>query len=85
MPVYTYKCEKCGAGFEEILPISERNKPTEAPCKECGVEGFVGKTILTTPAISSGVNVTNKVPHWMKDKMRQIKKDRATNGMDHLL
>lgn len=38
MPLYNYKCEKCGTEFEDLVPIDERNKPRycegkdDAPC-----------------------------------------------------
>ena len=32
MPMYDYKCKKCGHEFEEMLPISRRDEPTKTPC-----------------------------------------------------
>lgn len=33
MPMYDYQCPKCGAAFEELRPLAERDT---APCPECG-------------------------------------------------
>ena len=32
MPIYEYKCEKCGHEFEEMLHFSERDVPINTPC-----------------------------------------------------
>ena len=34
MPIYDYKCEKCGHTFEEDLKIADRKIPTESPCAQ---------------------------------------------------
>lgn len=33
MPMYDYKCDHCGATFEELRSLAERQN---APCPECG-------------------------------------------------
>jgi putative FmdB family regulatory protein len=33
MPLYEYKCERCGARFEAIARIAEKD---ETACPECG-------------------------------------------------
>ena len=38
MPLYSYECMSCGDLFEDIYSISDRKKPTEQPCEECGGE-----------------------------------------------
>ncbi|MCW5979985.1 MAG: zinc ribbon domain-containing protein [Bryobacteraceae bacterium] len=35
MPIYEYKCEHCGAGFEKLMRSSEAAAPA---CPECGHE-----------------------------------------------
>jgi putative FmdB family regulatory protein len=32
VPVYVYRCEKCGAEFEDLVSLEERNEPR--PCAE---------------------------------------------------
>lgn len=36
MPIYHYECEVCTAAFEQIRPVSERNRPVA--CPDCGSE-----------------------------------------------
>ena len=35
MPIYEYRCEKCGERFEEFLSTSTKPAP---PCPKCGGE-----------------------------------------------
>ena len=32
MPIYEYKCDKCGHEFEKMLHFSERDVPLNTPC-----------------------------------------------------
>ncbi len=34
MPIFEYKCQKCGADFDELDSISNRDKPHKCPA--CG-------------------------------------------------
>jgi len=47
MPVYEYKCPKCGAVYEETRKIDDRDKPVTCPkCKvnaERVLSGFATK------------------------------------------
>jgi len=36
MPVYEYRCPKCGTEFELMRPMSDMDKP--ALCPQCGAE-----------------------------------------------
>ncbi len=36
MPVYEYRCPKCGTDFELMRRMDEMSKP--APCPKCGAE-----------------------------------------------
>lgn len=31
MPLYEYECDQCGESFELIVPMSEKDNPTECP------------------------------------------------------
>lgn len=56
MPLYEYKCQKCGSAFEVIQKISD---PPLTECPECG--GRL-KKVLTAPAIQfkgSGFYITD--------------------------
>jgi len=89
MPTYDYKCEKCGHTFEETLKIADRNAPIELPCTqqipqtkhmnfECG--GEVKQIIVKASGfaydnIKAGKSARDhKPPGWMKDKLKEIKR-----------
>ena len=38
MPLYCYKCDKCGFETELVLGINERNNPLNQPCVNCNTE-----------------------------------------------
>jgi putative FmdB family regulatory protein len=51
MPIYVFKCAACGAQFEKVMTISERERGKSPACPKCGkadVErvytGFFAKT-----------------------------------------
>jgi putative FmdB family regulatory protein len=47
MPMYEYRCPKCGAEFEKLLRVSERDEPQPCSNKECDVKE-VNKMISRT-------------------------------------
>lgn len=51
MPIYEYECTSCGARFEELRKISERNKSLR--CRGCGSNAM---PIFSSPSLMSGVN-----------------------------
>jgi len=90
MPTYDYKCEKCGNEFERMLPISQRNEPTEIPCpiliKDDGYCDGVIKQIIAAPYfgydnIHTRHSTKNKEPGWFKDKMTDMKKNMPGNTL----
>jgi len=86
MPIYEYQCSTCENTFSRILSMDNMNKPITEPCPECSSIDTVKKVILQAPSLTAAVNVTNKIPHHFKDKLREIKKDRAVGGnLDHLI
>jgi len=44
MPMYTFKCTKCGHVFEDIMPINTQTK--DIKCPKCGAP--VEKVLQTT-------------------------------------
>ncbi|MDX1978934.1 MAG: zinc ribbon domain-containing protein [Bryobacteraceae bacterium] len=36
MPIYEYRCPKCGSTFEKLRRISESSEPTD--CPKCGAK-----------------------------------------------
>lgn len=39
--IFSYKCQKCGFIWEEVLPEEERCEPMEKPCQCCGKSGEI--------------------------------------------
>ena len=89
MPTYDYKCEKCGNEFERMLPISQRNEPTEIPCpiliKDDGYCDGVIKKIIVKASGFAYDNIrtkhSKKEPGWFKDKMTDMKKNIPGNAL----
>jgi putative FmdB family regulatory protein len=48
VPIFEYRCEKCGTEFEELVATSERDKPQTCPA--CGAR----KTKRLMSAFSAG-------------------------------
>ncbi len=61
MPIYDYKCPKCGKQFEEALTIKERKKKQN--CPDCGVIAIKQLTI------KPGGTLTSR-PAWLDDSVR---------------
>lgn len=49
MPVYEYRCPKCGNEFDLMRPISRADEP--APCPKCGSPG---EKLMSTFASKAG-------------------------------
>jgi putative FmdB family regulatory protein len=45
MPIYEYRCEKCGKQFEKIQKVSDK------PCKKCPGCGGPLRKLMSSPAI----------------------------------
>ena len=65
MPIYEYRCDKCGAAFELLRSMSQSD--SDAPCPECGapakkklsvfacvVKGSPGTSGQSCPAMGPG-------------------------------
>ena len=50
MPIFEYKCQECGAEFEDLDSISNRDKPHECPAfgKECTPLNPLGATMVSS-------------------------------------
>jgi hypothetical protein len=73
-----------------MLPISQRNEPTEIPCpiliKDDGYCDGVIKQIIAAPYfgydnIHTRHSTNNKEPGWFKDKMTDMKKNMPGNTL----
>jgi|TARA_B100001079_G_C16354051_1_gene489651 putative FmdB family regulatory protein len=83
MPTYDYACDKCGYTFEEQLPIADRKVP-EGHCMECNdgdvrqspaVPGFAYDNI-------SSPGHKKSTPLWMKDRLKDIKRNTYKSTMN---
>ena len=98
MPTYDYRCEKCGHEFEDMLPISRRNEPTEIPCSmrildanqdpQCfDCNGEVKMKILAPGFVYDNIagvkGHTKKPPDWFGDRMKHIKKSSPGGNLDY--
>ena len=54
MPVYEFRCTKCGDEFEETLPIEDRDIPAERPCGCCFQDKSVKRIWYPTAAHFKG-------------------------------
>ena len=82
MPTYDYACDKCGNTFEEQLPIANRKVP-EGRCMECNdgnVRQLIGVPLFAYDNISSPGHL-KKTPNWMKDRLKDIKKNQPLTTM----
>ncbi len=60
MPIYEYKCEKCEHVFDEVLSVSNRDKPISEPCPECGEEAVQKLVSATTMGVDMNCTPAKK-------------------------
>ncbi len=72
MPLYDYHCATCGASWEAVQTISNRDEPLKVPCTECDQHTI--KRDVVTGTIVSGVNMRAKVPQGFRDVLTKIRK-----------
>ena len=82
MPIYDYKCSKCGNVFEKELKIADRKIPTESPCAEAipqtkhmnfKCNGKI-EQLISAPGFAYD-NIGPKKPDAsFNDKLKEIKK-----------
>lgn len=53
MPLYDYKCSKCGHAWDEMQLVKNRKKPCNSPCPQCNekkcVDQVIGQPIMSEP------------------------------------
>lgn len=68
MPIYEYRCQKCGKDFELMRPFSKADEP--APCPDCGSPGE--KLIsLFASTVDFGIKGPSKPPFREPAKKRK--------------
>ena len=89
MPTYVYKCDTCEESWEESFPYEERDKPLEEACnRKIIIGGHMPDPVPCEGKISRipvmpGFAYDNiaskghpkKTPDWMRDKLKDIKKN----------
>lgn len=76
MPVYEYRCQKCGSTSEHLRPMSDRNLP--APCQAPGCDGQC-QHILSLPAVhidGSDPTWPSAAAKWDRDRERRMAQER---------
>lgn len=76
MPLYEYRCAKCGNMTDAFLSIARRNEPTEKPCEKCG-EMAVSQHISPTPLADPVRLGRIKAPEGFRDVLRNVKANNA--------
>ena len=92
MPTYVYKCDTCEETWEESLPYEARDLPTEG---HCSLSPHLGATVPCYGTVSRvpqmpGFAYDNipspghpkKTPDWMKDRLKDIKKNQPGATMN---
>jgi|TARA_B100000424_G_scaffold67103_1_gene49639 putative FmdB family regulatory protein len=83
MPTYDYRCDNCGYTFEEVVPISQRKVP-EGRCMKCNngdIRQVVAAPYFAYDNISSPGH-KKSTPSWMKDKLKEIKRNQPKATMN---
>lgn len=65
MPIYEYKCQKCGHALEVMAKVSD---PAPAKCERCGAESTMERLVSRT-------NFQLKGGGWYSDLYSSTKKD----------
>jgi putative FmdB family regulatory protein len=77
MPFYDYECDSCDNTFEEQLVIADRKIPVGKLCEQCGegkIHQKIGVPLFAYDNISSPGH-KKSTPSWMKDKLKDIKRN----------
>jgi len=83
MPFYDYGCDSCDNVFEEQLVIADRKVP-EGRCMKCNegnIRQKIGVPLFAYDNISSPGHA-KKAPGWMKDKLKEIKRNQPGATMN---
>ena len=52
MPIFEYRCRKCGERFEELETIADRDKPHKCPA--CGAKGAEREMSVFAARVAGG-------------------------------
>lgn len=80
MPIYDYKCDKCGASHEAVVSISSRDDDRECECGGRATRNRVSVVTVGKPAyqmqavLANGSHVKG---HFGKDALRRAVKGKV--------
>lgn len=79
MPLYNYRCKKCGQEWETMLSISNRKTPEADPCPKCHQQNSVENYIAGAPALGDPVRLGFRRPdNGFRETLQRI--DEKTAG-----
>lgn len=79
MPLYEYHCEACDYEFSDVLPIAERDAPTNEACPRC-LRDHVKRGIASARIVAGVGDFRSKLPDVFKDRLREIKKQAGSRS-----
>ena len=89
MPVYSYKCEKCGKIFDRFQKVDEGNESNNMKCIYCNSKAlrlfssvgiiFKGSGFYTTDYKSSSMNLNNGGASKVKEKELKESENKTSN------
>lgn len=89
MPIYSYKCEKCGKVFDKFQKVDESNGNNKTQCIYCNSNAlrlfssvgiiFKGSGFYTTDYKSSSMNLNNSSVSTAKEKELKGSETKASN------
>ena len=54
MPIFEYRCGQCGAKFEDLETVADRDKPR--PCPVCGAASVVREVSVFAAKVARGAS-----------------------------
>jgi putative FmdB family regulatory protein len=74
MPIFEYKCLKCGNQFEHlVIPTTKDEEPT---CPKCQSTGDALETVLSRFSTGNDEGVMRRHMDWVKKESKSLRHDR---------
>ena len=74
MPIYEYRCSKCGKDFELMRPFSQADELS--PCPSCGA---AGEKLISNFASTFGFGVQGPTKQPLRESVKKSKKRPKTS------
>jgi len=82
--IYEYKCSECEEIWEEVLPLSEYDKPMKNKCPHCDAKkGSVYRHLSVAPAMKMDSNYKVDEPHnqgGFQEAMKRVVESPGVKG-----